>query len=234
MGGSLCFSLLWGSIGFKGAYSVGVRVLVQEGKICLRSKSVVLAQNPGRIPQDNFCFSLQFALGWGPPTLDMLVAAQFHHHRGEVAAAEAGQDVGTLVLALSVLLHVPAGPVTEDVWSGGSTAVPSRPMAGWHGGEFYEGSWARFPSTAPCQKLGCYAWRDQGRGGGSHFQRSKNLVGPCSGAEVFLLSKGSLQMEAVLRVSCTAGGLAGDSLAAGHIRCVSDSVFLGPQCLLIG
>lgn len=57
-------SLAWGSRGFEGAYSVGVRVPVQEGKICLRSKCTVWAQSPGRVPQDSFCFSFQFALGW--------------------------------------------------------------------------------------------------------------------------------------------------------------------------
>lgn len=42
------------------------------------------------------------------------------------------------------------------------------------------------------------------------------------------LSKASLQLKAVFRVSCTAAGLAGDSMAAGEVSGVSSGVFLHP------
>lgn len=110
-------SLLWGSSGFEGVYSVGVGLLVQEGKICLRSKCAVLAWSLGRIPQDSFCFSSQLALGWGLLALHMLVAAQFCDHRGKVCAAEAAQDTGTQVLASSSCVYLPALTLRMFGWS---------------------------------------------------------------------------------------------------------------------
>lgn len=68
---------------------------------------------------------------------------------------------------------------------------------------------------------------------GTHISRNLRAWQGHAVVQRSSLSKGSLQMKTVLGVSCSAGGLAGDSLAAGHISSVSDNVFLGPPCLLI-
>lgn len=83
------------------------RVLVQEGKIYLRSKLMVLAWSPGRIPQDSFCFSFQFALGWGLLALDRAGGSSVPDRHGGCSRSSTGRRHPGLSI---VLMQVPAMP----------------------------------------------------------------------------------------------------------------------------